>query len=183
MASLVLTIKSEETQSLLQQLLQLSSTKDREAALALSRLFKDCANHRSRAVIDIQTGSAAPVAASATFTLDTVVATDAVTVGTITFTGTDTPTTALHFDTDAGSDTLIAESLADAINAHSTLSQQVVATSAAAVVTVTALQKGVCGNAINFSSADATITASAAHLEGGTGGATEAGSTFYLGLS
>lgn len=114
--------------------------------------------------------TSAPAAASATLTLVSAIATDAITIGTITMTATSTPTTNLHWEIDGASDTLDAASLAAAINANPTLSKVVVATSATNVVTVTALVKGVVGNQIPISSADATITASAAFLEGGTGG-------------
>ena len=181
-SSLVLTVKADESQSFIQQILQLSANKDREAALALSRYFRDLAGTRTRGSLDVQTGSAAPVAASATWTLDTVVATDTVTIGPITFTGTDTPSTSLHFDTSLASDALIAADIARAVNEHATTSQIVVASADGDVVTVTALAKGVAGNFIPISDADSTITTSAAFLSGGTGGVTEAGSSFSLGL-
>jgi hypothetical protein len=111
------------------------------------------------------------VAASATFTLVSAIATDVITIGTISMTATSTPTTDLHWEIDGASDTLDAASLAAAINANPTLSKVVVATSATNVVTVTAIVKGVVGNQIPVSSADATITASATFLTGGLGGA------------
>jgi phage tail sheath gpL-like len=111
-----------------------------------------------------------PAAASATLTLVSAIATDAITIGTVTMTATSTPTTNLHWEIDGADDTADAASLAAAINANPTLSKVVVATSAAGVVTVTALVKGVVGNQIPISSADSTITASGAFLTGGTGG-------------
>lgn len=113
------------------------------------------------------------VAASGTFTLTSAIATDAITIGTVTMTATSTPTLGTHWEIDGASDTLDAASLAAAINANTTLSKVVVATSLAAVVTVTALQKGVVGNQIPISSADATIVASGAFLTAGAGGATD----------
>jgi phage tail sheath gpL-like len=120
--------------------------------------------------VSVQRSDTDPVAASGTFTLVSAIATDAITIGTITMTATSTPTTDLHWEIDGASDTLDAASLAAAINANPTLSKVVVASSAAGVVTVTALQKGLVGNQIPISSADATITASGAFLTGGTGG-------------
>ena len=130
------------------------------------------------ASVDISDSAAAPVAASATLTLVSAIATDAITIGTITMTATSTPTTDLHWEIDGADDTADALSLANAINANPTLTEVVVATVAAGVVTVTAHQKGVIGNQIPISSADATITASGAFLAGGLGGSKDAAETF-----
>lgn len=184
-SSLVITVKSnDETQADLQQFFQLPANSVREEALALSRYFKELASLNKRAVVDVQTAAAAPVAASGTWTLDTVVATDTVTVGSITFTGTNTPTTNLHFDTSLATDALIAADIARAVNEHPTTSQIVTASAALAVVTVTAKQKGVVGNFIPFTDADSTITSSGSgFLTGGTGGATDDASSYALGIS
>lgn len=179
--SVVITINSDKLQDHVQDAIQLTN-KPREAALATSALIKDMASGLHRGVLYIQTGSAAPVAASGTLTLVSAIATDAITIGTTTFTATSTPSLSTDWEIDGASDTLDAASLAAAINAHATVSQIVTASSAVNVVTITAKQKGVVGNFIPLSSADATITASAAFLEGGTGGVTETGSTFSLGL-
>jgi len=181
-SSLVLTIKSEKTQAQVQDMLQISTTKDREAGLNLSGFFKDLASKAHRGIVDVQTGSAAPVAASGTLTLVSAIATDAITIGTTTFTATSTPTLSTDWEIDGASDALDAASLAAAINAHTTVNQIVTASVASNVVTITAKQKGVVGNFIPLSSADATITASAAFLAGGTGGVTEASTQFSFGL-
>lgn len=111
-----------------------------------------------------------PVSASATATLVSC-ATDTITVGKTTFTGTGSPTTALHFETD-GDDTADAAALAAAINAHTDTSKIVYATSAAGVVTITAHSKGLLGNHIAFSETGTTITCTGSgYLAGGTGGA------------
>ena len=183
MASVAITIKTEEAATVMQELIQKEAGKPKENCIALAQIFKELAAGMRSASFDVQTGSADPVAAAATLTLDTVIATDVVTVGAITFTGTDTPTTELHFDTDAGSDTLIAADIAAKINAHSVLQYVVKATSAAAVVTVTALQKGVAGNQIPIASVDSTITASAAFLEDGAGGVAEEGIHYEAGIA
>jgi len=120
--------------------------------------------------VTVQRSDTDPVAASATLTLVSAIATDAITIGTITMTATSSPTLTTDWEIDGADDTADAASLAAAINANPTLSKVVVATSAAGVVTVTALQKGLVGNQIPISSADATITASGAFLTGGTGG-------------
>lgn len=182
MASLTITLKTDESQSLLQQKFQLNSNKAREAALALSEHFKAVASGVSRASVDVHTGSADPVAASGTFTLASVVEDEAVTIGAVTLTAKDSPSGENQFQTGGASDTADAVVLAAAINAHSVLSQVVTATSAAAVVTVMAKQKGVAGNQIPISETGTTITASGSFLSGGTGGVTDAASTFSLGL-
>lgn len=184
MSSMVITLKLEDSETVLTQKYQLPVSKPKEEAKALSQLFKDLASNNKRGVVDVQTSGTSAVAAAGTWTLDTVVATDTVTVGNITFTGTDTPSTNLHFDTAAGSDTLIAASIADAVNAHPTTSQIVTAVAAGAVVTVTAKQKGVVGNFIPFTDGDTTITSSGSgFLAGGTGGAAEAATQYLLGLA
>lgn len=182
-SSLVLTIKSDKTQAVNQTAFQLNANKGKEAMLALSQLFKELASRNHRGVVDIQTGSAAPVAASATFTLVSVVATDTVTIGPTTFTFTSDPSLETDVEVDGATDADDATALAAAINAHSTVGQVVTAEAASNVVTVTAKQKGVVGNFINFSSGDATITASGANLSGGTGGVTEAATSFERGIA
>ena len=179
--SLVLTVKLDDTQARALQFYQVSG-KPRQAAKALEQLFKDLGSQQQRGTIDVQSGSAAPVAASGTFTLASVVATDAITIGPTTFTFTSTPSLSTDVEVDGASDTLDAAALAAAINAHATVSQVVTAEANSAVVTVTAKQKGVAGNFINISSADATITASAANLAGGTGGVTDTAVSNTLGL-
>jgi phage tail sheath gpL-like len=181
MSSIVLTVTSELTQTHLAQRYQLAG-KPKEGAQALSQLFKDLASGNKSGTVLVQTGSASPVAASGTLTLVSAIATDAITIGTTTFTATSTPTLSTDWEIDGASDTLDAASLAAAINAHATVSQIVTATSAANVVTITAKQKGVVGNFIPLSSADATITASGAFLTSGAGGVTEAATTLALGL-
>ncbi len=71
-----------------------------------------------------------------------------------------------------------AQKLSAAINAHSTISKIILATYAANVVTITALQKGVIGNFIAVTCGGGTITPLAALCAGGTGGATSAPVTY-----
>ena len=180
-SSVVITIKSEENQAYNQQLNQISSTKPKEEALALSRLFKEMASGKHRANFDVQTGSAAPVAASGTLTLSSVAADETCVIGGVTFTAKASPSGEVQFD-QSGDDDADATSLASKINNHSTLSQVVTASVASNVVTVTAKQKGVIGNFITIVG-DTGITASAATLASGTGGATEAAVNYDLGIS
>ena len=110
------------------------------------------------------------VKASGTFTLATVIATDAVSINGVTFTAVASGATGDQFNVGA-SDALTAANLAAAINASATelVSEHVTASAADEVVTVTAKFAGHAGNAITIASADATITASGARLEGGDG--------------
>lgn len=181
MSTIIFTVKSEETQAVLQDRHQRSGS-DSEMAIAAMHLFSDLSSGARRATVDIQTGSADPVAASGTVTLASVIATDTLTIGPTTFTFTSTPSAETDVEVDGATDTDDAAALAAAINAHSTVSQVVTATSAAAVVTITAKQSGVVGNFINLDETGGTMTLSAANLAGGTGGATEAGVTASLGL-
>lgn len=180
MSSLVFTIKSTDTQANLQQKFQLDPNQKQKFKNDVANWFKT-AEALHQCDIDVQTGSANPVAASATFTLTSAIATDAVTIGTVTLTASSTPANENEWEIDGATDADDATSLANAINAHSVLSQQVSASANSNVVTVTCLTKGVVGNAINFSSADGTIVASNSHLENGTGGVTEAATAFDFG--
>ena len=107
-------------------------------------------------------------AASGTYTLTSVVATDAVAVNGVTFTAVASGATGNQFNVGV-SDTATATNLAAAINASATalVSGYVTASSAATVVTVTAVQKGLAGNVYTITSADGTIVASGARLTGG----------------
>ena len=179
-SSVVVTIETEKSQSQAGYDLKLGADKDRENVKALENWVRGISGGNHRAKVSIQTGANAPVAASATATLASCVS-DTITIGGITFTGTGSPTTELHFETD-GDDTADAAALAAAINAHSTLSKVVSASSAAAVVTISCLIPGVIGNFITLSETGTTITVSAAALAGGTGGAQEAVQTSEMGL-
>jgi phage tail sheath gpL-like len=108
------------------------------------------------------------VAASGTFTLASVIATDAISINGVTFTCVASGATGNQFNVGV-SDTATAANLAAAINASVTalVSGYVTASAAATVVTVSAAIPGILGNAITIASADATITASGARLTGG----------------
>lgn len=181
MSSVVLTFKSPATQALLDQKLKLSG-KDKAGTQAVVQFVKDLLSGQQVGTLDVQTGASDPVAASGTFTLASVIATDAFTIGTQTFTFSSTPANENQIEVDGADDTADAVAAAAAINAHSVTGKIVRATSALGVVTVTALQKGVVGNMIPISDADTTITTSGAFLTGGTGGADSAATSYRLGL-
>lgn len=183
MSSVVITIKSDDTQSYLQQLLQLDTNLKDQFINDLCRYLKSFGKIR-KADIDVQTGSANPVAASNTLTLASVAADDTVTIGNVTLTAKASPSTEDEFD-QSGTDAEDATDLAAKINAHSVLSQVVSASAASDVVTVTSRIKGVIGNQIALSQSGGTISigGDGTALEGGTGGATEAATTYELGAS
>lgn len=127
--------------------------------------FERCAVGSISVNITVQTG----VAASGTATFSTVVATNTVTIGGVTFTGSDTPTGAVQFLTGA-TDALSAASLASVVNANTTANKIVKASSSGAVVTFTAVVPGVSGNFITLAKVGAPISISGALLAGGTVG-------------
>jgi len=187
-SSLVITVKHEETQAYLRQLFQLDTNGPKRLAKELSKHFLRIGSQNMRAIVNVQTAAAAPVAASGTFTLVSVIATDACTVGPVTFTFTSTPSvstaTAQDVEVDGASDTLDAAALAAAINANAVTGAIVYATSALGVVTVTSRTPGLIGNFIAISDADTTIATSAGgYLAGGTGGCTDSTAyTYNFGL-
>lgn len=169
MSSVVLTIKTSRDPATFRK-----TSQDRENLNQLINLLSGVNIGAVQATVDVQSSSSDPVAASGTLTLTSAIATDAVTIGKTTLTASSTPANENQWEIDGASDTLDAASLAAAINAHSALSLIVTATSASNVVTITAKQKGVIGNYIALSSANATIVASATYLASGAGGATNA---------
>lgn len=183
MSSLNILVKLEDSETVVKQRYQRPTGNPKEQARALQELFKRLGSGLASGSVDVQTGSADPVAASGTFTLESVIATDAITIGPTTFTFTSSPTQDTDVEVDGADDAADAAALAAAINAHPTVSQVVTAEAEAAVVTVTANIKGVAGNFINISSADSTITASGTHLENGAGGGAEEAVNYHLGIA
>lgn len=113
------------------------------------------------------------VLASGTFTLDTVIATDKVSINGVDFTAVASGATGNQFNVGAD-DEETAANLAAAINASATalVSGYVTASASGEVVTVTSAFYGLAGNQTTIASADATITASGARLTGGAADAT-----------
>jgi phage tail sheath gpL-like len=162
-----ITFQVNSSKSIAQSDFQASGQKQKCLANA-SNLLKGLASGTVDGSVDVHYSATDGVAASGTITLVSC-ATDTVTIGGITFTGSGSPTGDLQFETD-GDDTADAAALCAKINAHPTLSKVVVATSAVNVVTVTCVVKGVVGNFITLAETGTTITISAGALAGGTGG-------------
>ncbi len=114
--------------------------------------------------LSVQLGGTAAVRASSTATCASVVATDTIVIGGTTLTAianAGTPTSAqfrIGTGGGAGQNAMCAANIAAAINANTTINKLVYATSAAAVVTITALQAGAVGNKITLTSTGGTIT-------------------------
>ncbi len=111
---------------------------------------------------------ASAVRASGTFTLTTVVATNACSINGVSFTCVASGAGVNQFNVGA-SDTLTAVNLAAAINASATalVSGYVTAAAVGTVVTVSSTDYGIMGNQTLIASAAGTIVASGAKLTGG----------------
>lgn len=183
MSTIVITVNdNSSTQAQNQQRLQLNPNEGLRVKSELAAYFKNSGNLHQN-IVEVQTDSADPVKATGTITLSSVVATDAFTIGTITFTGIDAAGTAIQFDTSLATDALIAANIVSKVNAHPVIGKIVTASIGATTATVlfTCKVAGLIGNQIPLSSADGTITASASHLANGAGGATDAGVSYDFG--
>lgn len=156
------------------------ATAPKEAVVELRNWCDRVLAGNESASIDAQTDPEDPVAASMTYTLASVVADEAVTIGGVVLTAKASPSGEAQWASGGADDTADAVTLAAAINKHSTLSKIVTASAAAAVVTVTCKVKGFIGNFITTTETGTTITASAATLTGGTGGATSTAKTYAM---
>lgn len=138
-----------------------------EAVQRLSNYMQKMACGAGQGDLEIESGTAL-AKASGTFTFASVIATDVLTINGVDFTCVASGATGDQFNV-GGSDTATATNAAAAINASSSVlvSEHVSASSAAAVVTITAKEFGDEGDAITIASGDATITASGARLTGG----------------
>lgn len=129
-------------------------------------------NLASGAITDVTAQmSIVSTTASGTLTLDTVVEDDTCVIAGVTFTAKDAPSANTQFLV-GDDDTETAANLANTLNAYQTryggpVPIQYVATSDAAVVTITAKADGTAGNAIT-TVGSTNITASGATLTGGT---------------
>ena len=90
-SSFVVTVKSGRSSTDLARFIRESSS-PRAQALVLQQYFERAKSGLELCSFDVQTGAAAPVAASVTMTGVSVVATDAVSIGGVVFTYTASPT-------------------------------------------------------------------------------------------
>lgn len=114
------------------------------------------------------TSATALVRASGTLTVASISANDTCVINGTTLTAKASPSGAAEF-LSTGTDTVVAAAVAACINANSSFTGLVTATSSGAVVTVSAAQKGVMGNCITLVGTATRFAASVARLAGGTG--------------
>lgn len=153
------------------------SSKPRGAMVAMSRFFDALSIGNRQGKVTAQVNSGDAVAATGTVTFASIAAADTVTVGTQTFTASASPSGANQFLV-TGGDTTAAAALVAAINAHASLKSVVTATSAGAVITVTAAVSGLIGNQIGIAiSAHGSV--SAAKLASGANPTTVSGTSTY----
>ena len=138
-------------------------------AVQMSNFFKAAASGSQPCSATQVTSATALVKASGTITVASIQADDTITINGTTITGKSSPSGASQFDSD-GSDTVVATAIAACINAHTSFTGLVTATSSAAVVTVSAAQYGVMGNCITLASSNGSrLAVSASRLASGTG--------------
>lgn len=179
MATMNLLISSDLSNNTMNENFQRSTSSKYATVQALSQLLqrlnsgglKGATSSRPSVVVSLP---GVAVQASGTFTLTSVVATDAISINGVTFTAVASGATGNQFNVGA-SDTETATNLAAAINASVTalVAGYVTASSLNTVVTVTAVLPGITGNAMTIASADGTIVASGARLTAGAADANE----------
>lgn len=163
-----------------EEVIEANSTQPKVWCKKAEQFFKSINAGLIPATVECFSDDTAQVAASGTATVASLLADDTLTVSGVTLTGKASPSGQSEFDSD-GSDTVVATAIAACINAHTSLTGIVTATSSGAVVTITASQRGLMGNAITLASSNGTrLAVSAARLAGGTG-AGEAKVSFSLG--
>jgi phage tail sheath gpL-like len=169
MATLVLTVKTSNDVSLFKQ-----ASQDRENLNRLINLLSGVNIGAVQATVDVQSSTSDPVAATASIALTyaNIDADDTVTICNTVLTAKASGangTTQFNKQTNA---TTTAANLVTCINANTTLNKLVVATSSSGTVTLTARQKGVCGNGFALTTSDATAFGLTAFASG-AGGATD----------
>jgi hypothetical protein len=168
MASLIITVKTTKDTSKFAE-----ASNPQTNLIRLVNLFSGFASGALKGAVDVQYDAANdPVAASASVAIThaNVTNNDTVTIlnTVITAATSGNGTTSWTIGANATAD---AVAMAACINANTTLNKQVVASIAVAgTVTITALQKGVCGNGFALTTSDATAFGLTA-FAGGTGGA------------
>lgn len=181
-STLVITLKMNRAQGDLTRY-KLDTTQPRNESTALKDLFRNLASGTETASFDVQTSANAPVRASQTLTLTyaSISTEDTFVVGGITFeavTGTPGSSDEFKKQTDA---TVTAANLVTVVNAHATAKLLVKASSAAAVVTFTALTPGVIGNQIPLVGSTGMV-AGAATFASGAGGCETVAVNYSRGL-
>jgi phage tail sheath gpL-like len=153
--------------------MQISKPSDnpRAECVALAALLERIAAGMETADVVVQAGGTLAAYATGTATLSSCVATDVLTINGVPFAVVASGATGNQVNKGAD-DTATAANFAAKINASATakIKNYVTASSAAAVVTVTAYVPGLLGNLITLAQTGNHITVSAAALAGGAGG-------------
>lgn len=157
-SSTYITIDTVKSRANLDKLV-IDSTTPKPFIQALINFLVGLASGAEQGTLSVYVGGTAAVAASATATFSTIVATNKVTINAVDFECVNSGATGNQFNKGAD-DTAAAVNCAAAINASTTtrVAGYVVATSALGVVTITALQKGIVGNSITLAKTGAPVT-------------------------
>lgn len=168
MATLTLNIKTPNADA---SVFAASGSGSKQICLSqAAALVKGLASGTKRGSVNVQVSATDPVAAAGTVTIThaNVTNADTVTIGGVVITAATSGngTTSWTIGADATAD---AAAFAACVNANTTLSKHVLASSALGVLTLTVKLKGSIGNLIVMSTSDATAFA-LVQLAGGTGG-------------
>jgi len=187
MSSIVVTIKSGRVYADLARFIDVAGN-PRGGVQKLKQYFKSVESGAENASITVQRASDNSVAATGTLLLTyaSMQNNDTCAIAGVTLTAVTTTPSTDQFKIDTSA-TVTAASLLLAIAANATISKLVTAAKATGtgtvLVTLTALQPGVCGNQYTLAtSRDPGITVSAAKMTGGTGGAQTAAITYSRGI-
>jgi hypothetical protein len=150
------------------ELTESSSTDKFNYIKKLNNFFKSVDAGLTPAVIEQVTSATALVRASGTLTVASINANDTCVINGTTLTAKASPSGTSEF-LSAGTDTVVAAAVAACINANTSFTGLVTATSSGAIVTVSAVQSGVMGNMCTLVGTATRFAASVSRLAGGTG--------------
>lgn len=178
--TIVITHAKEVIQTIKDKLLGPAS-KPREEANKLRNYFNAIAGGDRDAKVVVQVNSGDGVAAHGTITFSSFAAADTFTVGSEVFTASASPTGNNQFLV-TGGDTLAAAAAVLKINAHPNLLQTVVASSNAAIITVTCILPGKIGNYIGTAISAHGSVAAATLASGADATTFSTQNTYHLGV-
>jgi len=165
MASICLFINTDADKSLVEQ----STSTPHKWAAGFMNFFRGIRGGAYPSSIEMVTSSTALVRASGTVTVASINADDTITINGTVLTAKASPSGASQF-LSTGSDTVVAAAVAACINAHTSFTGIVTASSSSGVVTVSASVKGLIGNCITLASSNNTrLAVSGSRLASGAG--------------